>query len=419
MKMQELSLSNKIKLILTEELLNHIDFGHKKIGNLEWSGFLLYKQEAGTFEDISSIVLKAYNFFPLDVGTSGHTEFNMTPEALDEMMDIYPDFTDYKLGLIHTHHNMATFFSGEDMKELHDNTANYPYYLSLIVNNAGTYSAKVAFIAKEKESFLETNSFIGGVKIPLSRGEDDLLVLVDCDIEKERVEYSPGEALLTKWNALKAKPMYTNTYNDWKGRHFNYGTQANIGFKGKGWDDTNNFRESIKNSTKENDEKNQNSTTKNKEKFYWKEKKGMMLPVVSTKDIERLICKIVELDPNCKESDYLHKLRVKNSNLLDSVSRDQFYTAVLDIYEDCIEEEISWYGSSNLTVDEICYVSTKIVMELESPIVVNLDVSKDLINLICSYCNEIFEEERLKNITIKNKEFFNNIDHDDQFKMYH
>jgi hypothetical protein len=39
---------------------------------------------------------------------------------------------------------MATFFSAVDDKELKENAKNYPFYLSVIVNYAGSYNAKVA-----------------------------------------------------------------------------------------------------------------------------------------------------------------------------------------------------------------------------------------------------------------------------------
>lgn len=48
-----------------------------------------------------------------------------------------------------SHNNMKSYFSGTDMGELHNNAPNHTYYLSLIVNNAGEYVAKLAYIGKQ------------------------------------------------------------------------------------------------------------------------------------------------------------------------------------------------------------------------------------------------------------------------------
>lgn len=102
-KMPELALQNKAKLILSERLLNHIDYAHKLVGSLEWMGFLFYKQIEGDFTDINSLVFEAFDFLPCDIGTSGHTEFTMTPEVEDNLYEIFPNFREYNMGLIHTH----------------------------------------------------------------------------------------------------------------------------------------------------------------------------------------------------------------------------------------------------------------------------------------------------------------------------
>tara|TARA_R110000868_G_scaffold14414_2_gene67006 strand:- start:21056 stop:22324 length:1269 start_codon:yes stop_codon:yes gene_type:complete len=397
MRLPELSLSDKIKLILHEELLNQIDYAHKKIGSVEWSGFLLYKQEEGNFESPSTVVLKAYKFFPLDVGTTGHTEFNMTPEAMESLEDTYPDYMDYKIGLIHTHHNMSTFFSGEDMNELHDNTANYPYYLSLIVNFAGVYAAKVAFIAKETDSYLETNSFMGNTKIPLTRGEKDNLILIDCNIQKERIEYTPASILVDKWNELKTKqsfriPTYTPNTANYRGH------QTTMGFNKERDGMTNTvfprrFNEIPIQKTIEKETPTGSKENKEDRKIFWKEEKGMMLPLIHPVNVERILCKIALLDPMYKNRDYMHQLRMTSSRLVDDVSRDQYFTSALEIIEDCMEEELAWAGNKSLTYDEICYTCTKLVKELETPTLSNIEITEDMINLIISYCNELYIDE--------------------------
>jgi hypothetical protein len=59
----------------------------------------------------------------------------------------FEEAMNWKTGHIHTHHDMKAYFSGTDMSELNDNVDKHNYYLSLIVNFAGQYDAKVAFLS--------------------------------------------------------------------------------------------------------------------------------------------------------------------------------------------------------------------------------------------------------------------------------
>lgn len=90
--------------------------------------------------------MKAKYIFLMDIGTAGFTEYETDTDIVD-MYDNVEDAMDLKIGHIHTHHTMSTFFSGTDNEELQDNVDKHNYYLSLIVNFASTYSAKVAFLS--------------------------------------------------------------------------------------------------------------------------------------------------------------------------------------------------------------------------------------------------------------------------------
>lgn len=48
------------------------------------------------------------------------------------------------VGMIHSHCNTSVFFSGPDDQELRTNAKAYPVYLSVITNNKGEYTAKMA-----------------------------------------------------------------------------------------------------------------------------------------------------------------------------------------------------------------------------------------------------------------------------------
>jgi len=86
----------------------------------------------------------------MGIGTHSYTESENHSDDIINMVDRVPAYMENRYGLIHTHHTMDTFFSGTDIQELHDNAANYSYYLSLIVNIKEKYSAKIAKLVEVK-----------------------------------------------------------------------------------------------------------------------------------------------------------------------------------------------------------------------------------------------------------------------------
>lgn len=172
------------KLILSRKLLSQIDYLHNKVGQFEWIGVLLYTKEAGDIPDGNTLVLRAHKLYLMDIGTTAHTQATIDAEEVLGMYDNVPDIMDLKQGLIHTHHIMTTFFSGEDWSELEDNTPLHNYYLSLIVNFDGKYSAKVAYMANVEENF--TFKGCDDQSFTTSRSKK-VLITLDMNIEKEGV----------------------------------------------------------------------------------------------------------------------------------------------------------------------------------------------------------------------------------------
>lgn len=142
-------LKEKGKLILTNEILAQIFYLHSSIGKVEWSGILVYDVVSGEPVNPEEFVLKAKHIYLMDIGTSGATNYNFD-ESIVDLFDGIPDAMESKLGHIHSHHTMETFFSTTDTDELHDNVDKHNYYLSLIVNMAGNFNAKVAFLMNNK-----------------------------------------------------------------------------------------------------------------------------------------------------------------------------------------------------------------------------------------------------------------------------
>lgn len=105
----------------------------------EWSGTLFYTVE-GSFED-NSLVITCKDIYVSDIGSATYTEFEhnadiVAYQAMNDLLDCYT-------GLIHSHNQMATFFSGTDRNTLIEEGMDMPHFLSLIVNNAGIYTAKI------------------------------------------------------------------------------------------------------------------------------------------------------------------------------------------------------------------------------------------------------------------------------------
>jgi hypothetical protein len=78
-----------------------------------------------------------------DVGTAGYTEYDWgttLAEYFEENEDKWP----VMFFSIHSHHNMGVTPSGVDDKHLYDNISNFPFHLSVIVNNKLDFNARIA-----------------------------------------------------------------------------------------------------------------------------------------------------------------------------------------------------------------------------------------------------------------------------------
>ena len=111
-----------------------------KVFNTEWSGNLFYKM-TGTFAD-NNIEITCVDILPMDIGSSAYTEFEMSPEVATYMVE-NPELLDCKMGLIHSHQSFGTFFSGTDTATLQSEGKHRNHFLSLIINNAGVYTAAI------------------------------------------------------------------------------------------------------------------------------------------------------------------------------------------------------------------------------------------------------------------------------------
>lgn len=131
----------KFKLVIKEELLDKIKYLCREFPTQEWSGVLFY-EALGDVSDLDTMILTAFDLYPLDLGSAVYTEFSHSPDFAGYVAR-HPDLMDAHMGLIHSHNNMATFFSGTDTATLQEMSPIYENYLSLIVNNKGDYTAAI------------------------------------------------------------------------------------------------------------------------------------------------------------------------------------------------------------------------------------------------------------------------------------
>ena len=137
------------KLIIPAEVEKKIRFACQKVWNTEWSGTLFFTHE-GSFEN-DDLVIRCVDIYIMDIGTQAYTEFDMNPDVISYMCE-NPELLDCQMGLIHSHNNMSTFFSGTDTATLKEEGRDRNNFVSLIVNNAGTYTAAITRRIKSKQT---------------------------------------------------------------------------------------------------------------------------------------------------------------------------------------------------------------------------------------------------------------------------
>lgn len=128
------------KLIIPAEVERKIRFACQKVWSTEWSGTLFFTHE-GSFEN-NDLVIRCVDIYIMDIGTQAYTEFDMNPDVIAYMCE-NPELLDCQMGLIHSHNNMSTFFSRTDTATLKEEGRDRNNFVSLIVNNAGTYTAAI------------------------------------------------------------------------------------------------------------------------------------------------------------------------------------------------------------------------------------------------------------------------------------
>ena len=148
-------------MVVTEKVENKIRYICQQLPTVEWSGVLFYTTQ-GSFKD-DNLKIICQDIYLMDVGSAAYTEFNMSPEVISYMTE-NPELLDYQSGLIHSHNQMDTFFSGTDVATLKEEGTDRNHFVSLIVNNEGTYTAAITrkiSITRNVDEEIQYDSFNG------------------------------------------------------------------------------------------------------------------------------------------------------------------------------------------------------------------------------------------------------------------
>jgi len=230
------------KLVLNSRLITQINTLHNYVGAKEWSGPVLFSIKNGDINTPKELEIEAHAMYPMNIGTAGYTEYEFEPEETFDMHDYYPQIMEegWRMGHMHTHHNMRAYFSGTDDQELRDNTEHHAYYLSLIVNFKGDYVARLCVMAKKElvgNSGIKYQNILGddSVSTYSVKQEQDIVYAIDLDVVYDKQEDSGfmGEVMKIADRAevrKKAEPVKqkTNWSNSW--------SNARSLYQGRGYD---------------------------------------------------------------------------------------------------------------------------------------------------------------------------------------
>lgn len=207
------------KLIIPAEVERKIRFACQKVWSTEWSGTLFFTHE-GSFEN-NDLIIRCVDIYIMDIGTRAYTEFDMNPDVIAYMCE-NPELLDCQMGLIHSHNNMSTFFSGTDTATLKEEGRDRNNFVSLIVNNAGTYTAAITRRVKrysQIKDMLVYEFFGDGEKHDTKKyvSNADEIEWFYLKIEKEGENYSFPDMdarleEIKQAKAEKAKKAQTPTY---------------------------------------------------------------------------------------------------------------------------------------------------------------------------------------------------------------
>lgn len=212
------------KLIVPENVEEKIRYLIRKFPHTEWSGVLFYRHQ-GTFED-KDLVITCEDIFPMDLGTSGWTEFKMNEDVTAYMADNIELF-DCEMGLLHSHHMMGAYFSGQDNLMLQQEGNDTNCFVSLVVDTRGQYVARITRKVQSKSEVTVKNlgtsyEFFGEGSRDITHNGREITKVVDkevieyFDLEVERHEVSNSlDYLDTRFDEIQRRKEASSSMSNY------------------------------------------------------------------------------------------------------------------------------------------------------------------------------------------------------------
>lgn len=162
----------KYNITIPQNVEEKIRFLCNKIHDIEWSGILFFDYK-GSFET-NDLEIICKDIYLMDVGVSTYTEFDMNPDVISYMAQ-NQELLDCQSGLVHSHHVMKTYMSGTDLNTLKEEGVDRNNFVSLIVNNEGTYTAAITRKIKSKKEYISYEFFGEGEKHDIIENSEDTI----------------------------------------------------------------------------------------------------------------------------------------------------------------------------------------------------------------------------------------------------
>lgn len=199
--------SDSFKLFIPRDVEAKIRYLQNKFPHTEWSG-VLFTTHTGSFEN-KDLRITCVDIYPMDLGSHTYTEFKMSPDVAAYIAENMEKLWDCDTNLIHSHSDFQTFFSGTDTATLRSEGNDTNNFVSLIVNNEGTYSAAVTRKLSVSSIVTEEGfySFFGDdAPIPFTNsyntGKEERIEYFMLDIEKEEYD-NPFSYIDTRFKEIE------------------------------------------------------------------------------------------------------------------------------------------------------------------------------------------------------------------------
>ena len=242
----------KFQLLISDTFVKEAHILCKKFSTVEWSGIVLYEVRGGLNSFFSKniyaketmkndeLMMIAHHIIPMDKGSAAYTSYAFTPDVIKYMNKLAAEkgvdpksIFGMRLGHVHSHVQMSTFFSATDDDELSDNVNNHNGYLSIITNNRQEYNAKLA-VYTQSESVITNKyrDFSGQEITSTSNGTQEGMVLITPEIVFEKHEDNYLKTFQDAIDSIEKKKKNTSVLV-YSGSSYGYSNKWNKYFNGE------------------------------------------------------------------------------------------------------------------------------------------------------------------------------------------